>query len=950
MKMNLFWKIYISILVSFMVIVLSISYVISVRQVAQIEKDELEGNKILVDLISKEIEVRYYENKWPFESLNRLSKSEATLFWWVVRDNDGLIYIADKTSFMGTHVHDHYPQIVGIAGKEYQFLDRKQNYAILVKHLDTGQTRWSFWYGISLKEVTKRKKDVILLISVVSISAIAMIGIILFFAIKHFTKPIKGLIDGTTIIGSGNLAHRIKIESEDELGLLAKFFNRMAEDLQENTVSKEHMYNVIGSMLDTLMVLDSDININKVNKMTCDLLKYSAEELIGRPLEMIFFTNRKVPFQRFELIRSLTGDHVKSYEGYFQAKDGTTIPVLFNSSVIRDESGNVECIVCTANDITERKRAEESLRESEEKYRSVFDNATVGINLKLPGGTFLEANQSLINTLGYSREELNNLSFLDITHPDDVQISGEKHDSLKRGDIDTYRIEKRYLGKNGRVIWVDTSVRALRDSLGKLRATVGVIADITERKQIEVALKESEERFKQLAEVFPETIFESDLEGNMTYANRHAYERFGYTEEDFSNGLNLMSMVAPEDRHRVMARIRERIEGKTGGYLEYQALRKDGVIFPALGHSVAIIRNGRPIGLRGFILNITERKRAEEKLHLQELQLRTILDSTGDGILAVDNAGRVIKANSRFAYLWTIPSDLLKEGSDEALLTYVLDQLDDPDAFLEKVHALYKSSEEDFDMILFKDGRVMERYSSPLLNEGVINGRVWSFRDITERKRAEEKLQASLREKETLLKEIHHRVKNNLQVISSLLSLQSQHTKNKGDLEMFRASENRVRTMALVHNMLYQSETLSAIDYGSFIRELVGVLLHAYHTDPSAIKINLDVHDIQLDIVRAVPCGLILNELISNTLKHAFPGDAKGEISLRMRAEGDRIVMRLQDTGVGFPEALDFRNIRSLGLQLVNILVEQMNGTIELMANGGTTFIITFPITSMNKG
>ena len=137
------------------------------------------------------------------------------------------------------------------------------------------------------------------------------------------------------------------------------------------------------------------------------------------------------------------------------------------------------------------------------------------------------------------------------------------------------------------------------------------------------------------------------------------------------------------------------------------------------------------------------RKQAEETLQLQEMQLLAILEATGDGILAVDNAGRVIRANRRFADLWKIPSGLLEKGGDEALLTYVLDQLVDPEAFLEKVHTLYESTTEDFNTILFKDGRIMERYSCALLNEGVINGRVWSFRDITDRVRAEEALKES---------------------------------------------------------------------------------------------------------------------------------------------------------------------------------------------------------------
>jgi PAS domain S-box-containing protein len=170
-------------------------------------------------------------------------------------------------------------------------------------------------------------------------------------------------------------------------------------------------------------------------------------------------------------------------------------------------------------DITDRKRMEKMLIESEEKYHSVFDNAAMGINLKLPDGTFLEVNQALADILGYDRDELANLSYLAITHPDDVQVSGEMHAALERGDIDTYRIEKRYIRKDQGVVWVDTSVRSLRDSCGKLVCTIGITADITARKMAEEALRESEEKIRTLINAVPDNICLKDGEGRWLEAN-----------------------------------------------------------------------------------------------------------------------------------------------------------------------------------------------------------------------------------------------------------------------------------------------------------------------------------------------------------------------------------------------------------------------------------------------
>ena len=212
-----------------------------------------------------------------------------------------------------------------------------------------------------------------------------------------------------------------------------------------------------------------------------------------------------------------------------------------------------------------------------------------------------------------------------------------------------------------------------------------------------------------------------------------------------------------------------------------------------------------------------------------------------------------------------------------------------------------------------------------------------------ERKRAEEQIKASLREKEVLLQEIHHRVKNNLQVVSSMLYLQSKNIKDKETLEMFQESEKRVRSMALVHERLYQSQDLARIDLAEYIQSLTNYLFRSYGADSNVITLKINADDILLDIDTAIPCGLIINELVSNSLKHAFSGGREGEICIELRADDDgRSTLIVSDNGVGFPEDLDFRNTESLGLQLVNMLTRQLEGTIELDRSDGTAVKITF--------
>jgi two-component sensor histidine kinase len=224
---------------------------------------------------------------------------------------------------------------------------------------------------------------------------------------------------------------------------------------------------------------------------------------------------------------------------------------------------------------------------------------------------------------------------------------------------------------------------------------------------------------------------------------------------------------------------------------------------------------------------------------------------------------------------------------------------------------------------------------------------------ILERMQAEKQVKASLKEKEVLLNEIHHRVKNNLQVISSLLSLQMQQIEDPSVLEMFQESLNRIRSMALIHEKLYRSQDLANVGFGEYIRNLAGYLVRSYQADAGPVALKISADDVFLSVDTAIPCGLIINELVSNTLKHAFPATdgavlarpdgAEHEIRIDVCSEPDnRFTLIVADNGIGFPQGLDFRKTESLGLQLVNSLVTQLKGTVELNKNGGTEFRITF--------
>jgi two-component sensor histidine kinase len=217
--------------------------------------------------------------------------------------------------------------------------------------------------------------------------------------------------------------------------------------------------------------------------------------------------------------------------------------------------------------------------------------------------------------------------------------------------------------------------------------------------------------------------------------------------------------------------------------------------------------------------------------------------------------------------------------------------------------------------------------------------------ELAQRRQAEAHLTASLREKEVLLKEVHHRVKNNMQIVSSLLELQSDVIDDATLLAQFRDSQDRIRSMALVHETLYQSQDLARLDLARYIHTLSAQLVQSYSVDPRRITVQIQVEPVILDIDQAIPCGLILNELLSNAFKYAFPQNRSGAVHVELHADpAQQAVLVVRDNGIGFPDAIDFRHTESLGLQLVAMLTEQLQGTIALERAGGTTFTLTFPV------
>ena len=568
-------------------------------------------------------------------------------------------------------------------------------------------------------------------------------------------------------------------------------------------------------------------------------------------------------------------------------------------------------------------------------------------------------NRAFADMHGYTVDELIGSSLADLCAPESrSELPAHRRAIHEKGD---HVYESIHLRKDGTRFPCLCHGTAFKDEQGQVRFRAGTFQDLTQFKHAEAVLRESEQQFRRLVDTIPQLAWMARPDGHIFWYNRRWHEYTGTTAEDME-GWGWQSVHDPAALPKVLERWKGSIVSGEPFDMVFPIKGADGRFRPFLTR-VNPLRDEAQRILNWFGTNtdISEQKRAEEQLHelnatlesrvaertaalrANEERFKTLAGDAPVGIFETDVDGNCLFVNARWcAMAGMTPAAALEQGWVAAL------HPDDRERVFREWSAATAEGREFVSEYRFRtpQGEVtwLSGRAAALPSTDRTSGYIGSLTDITERKLAEEQVKNSLREKETLLKEIHHRVKNNLQIVSTLLDLQSDHTTDRGVLAMFQESRGRVKSMALIHERLYRSQDMTRVNFADYVRQLADDLYQAYNLSDDAITLVLDVNIPPLPIDIAIPCGLLLNELMSNCFKHAFADVATGCVRIGFtRADDGTNVLVVADDGAGFPAATDFRKTESFGMQLVNTLVEQLDGEIDLTTERGTTFTVRFP-------
>ncbi|MHC1745079.1 MAG: transporter substrate-binding domain-containing protein [Syntrophobacteraceae bacterium] len=585
-------------------------------------------------------------------------------------------------------------------------------------------------------------------------------------------------------------------------------------------------------------------------------------------------------------------------------------------------------------EVHRRKRTEITLRKSETRFRSFFELSLDGIFAVDGNGRFLMANQAAEQMSGYSEKELQEITFMDICAPDCLdKVLLTFQEGIKGQSVE---IEAAMINKDGRRLDLLIAGSPILDS-GRVEGVFCLARDITAKTRAEQALRESENRYRTLFENMTEEVHYWQLVRDeagriktwrLVDVNPPTLATWGHRSVDEIRGKTTDEIFGPGATEHYLPVVQQIMtEGAPYSFEDY---------FPNLDKYFRF--TSVPVGSH-FITtgaDITSIKKAEQALRESEQRFRLALRNAPVSVAAQDRDLRYIWAyNQRTAR----PEEIIGHFDHDIFTAEEAERITEI-----KQRVLKEDIELRDQMWLDRpSGRIfLDVCWEPIHDQsGEVAGVASATVDLTPIKLAEEALKAALAEKEVLLKEIHHRVKNNMQVISSLVSLQAGGAKDETVRDVLHDVEYRVRSMALVHEKLYQSDNLVRIDFSEYVRSLVNSIWRAHGGIAAFVRLTLDLEQVSLPVDTAIPCGLILNELVSNALKHAFTDRSEGEVRVSLKNTAEvGFSIGVSDNGTGLPEGFDWRQSPSLGLRLVEMLSGQLHATVTVSTKEGSEFTV----------
>ncbi len=601
-------------------------------------------------------------------------------------------------------------------------------------------------------------------------------------------------------------------------------------------------------------------------------------------------------------------------------------------------------------DITESKQAEEELKIGKEKLEAIFNGSNDAVMLLTKKG-FFDCNPRTIEMFGVADKN----EFIQC-HPSDLSpaLQPDGQDSLTKANA---MIDMAYEKGVNRFEWIhqrksgeDFPAEVLLSAFnyGNERILQATIHDVTERKRAKKKLADSEALLSSILQTLPVAVFCKDIKNDFRFSlwNKTAEDIFGLKAEDCigKDDYYLFSKESADWFRKndiETSKMKETLDIPEE-VVEYKNKR-------VIVHTKkTIVRDieGNPRFLLGVSEDITERKKTEEILKKSEEKYRSVVENAADIILTVDNNNVIQFVNHGR------PGVTVEQIIGKNFYNFI------PQNYQELVKQKFKNVFESKKPQSYEiegmgpDGSSLwySVNAGPLFFGKEVMAITLISRDISESKKAEEKIQQSLKEKEVLLKEVHHRVKNNLQIILSILNLQYSNIADKKTLDLLRDIRGRIKAMSFIHELLYQTSDFSRINFSEYISNITSNLMYSYAQNKT-VDLKLNVGTVFLDLDRAIPCGLIINEIVTNALKYAFINTPKGErypkkweVSISLKQSDKVIQLVIEDNGKGFPNNIDYKNTESLGMQLVVALVQQLKGTILLDNSEGTKYTIRFSI------